>query len=113
MTTLSTESSERAAPQRGSPPGTASAAAGLLSDEELIGAMRAALPGYVISDAQLQDAVNAIRAAEAVKWEQLPPEIDQDMGYHYRFLSCSETCWLGRKVLIEGETFRVFRQRAQ
>ena len=37
----------------------------------------------------------------------------KEMGYHYRFLSCSETCWLGRKVLVEGETFRVFRQREQ
>jgi hypothetical protein len=84
---------------------------GLLSDEEITGVLRGALRDYLVSDALLAEAVAALRAAEAARWEQLPPEIDPDMGYHYRFLSCSETCWLGRKVLIDGETFRVFRQR--
>ena len=84
---------------------------GLLSDEEIAGALRGALRGAAVSDAQLAAAVAAIRAAEAAKWQQLPPEIDADMGYHYGFLSCAETCWLGRKVLLEGATFRVFRQR--
>jgi hypothetical protein len=84
---------------------------GLLSDEELTGVLRDALRDYPVSDALLAEIVAGIRAAEAAKWEPLPPEIHPDMGYHYRFLSCSETCWLGRKVLLEGETFRVFRQR--
>jgi hypothetical protein len=92
-------------------PAPAPGDSGLLSDEEIVGALRAALRGDVVSDAHLAEAVAAIRAAEAAKWQQLPSEIDPDMGYHYRFLSCSETCWLGRKVLLEGETFRVFRQR--
>jgi hypothetical protein len=105
MSTVATGIGESAAPV------LASAETGLLSDAEMVGILRGALRGYVVSDAQLQVAFAAIRAAEAAKWEQLPPEIDPDMGYHYRFLSCSETCWLGRKVLLEGDTFRVFRQR--
>ena len=99
----------------GGPVGAATAVPaerGLLSDEEVKEVLRAAL-GAAAGDAQLEAAVAALRAAEAAKWEQLPPEIDPDMGYHYRFLSCSETCWLGRQILIEGATFRVFKQREQ
>jgi hypothetical protein len=92
-------------------PTQAAQSGGLLSDEELTGVLRGALWDYLVSDALLAEIVAGIRAAEAAKWEPLPPEIHPDMGYHYRFLSCSETCWLGRKVLLEGETFRVFRQR--
>ena len=83
---------------------------GLLSDQEVTDALRAAL-GTTVGDAQLAAAVAALRAAEAATWEQLPPEINPDMGYNYRFLSCTETCWLGRQVLIEGATFRIFKQR--
>ncbi len=74
--------------------------------------LRAAL-GSVAGDEQLEAAVAALRAAEAARWEQLPPEIHPDMGYHYRFLSCTETCWLGRQILVEGATFRIFRQREE
>lgn len=88
------------------------ASTGLLSDAELIATLRAAL-GPAVGDAELGRAVASIRDSEAAKWEQLPPEIDPDMGYNYEFLSCSETCWLGRKVLLEGATFRVFRQKDQ
>ena len=86
--------------------------AGLLDEAETAEALRSALGGQ-ISEAQLQAAVAALKAAEVAKWEQLPPEINADMGYHFRFLSCTETCWLGRQVLVEGATFRIFRMREQ
>jgi len=81
-----------------------------LSDEEVIDILRGAL-GTVVGSRQLAAAVAALRAAEAAKWEQLPPEINPDMGFNYGFLPCTEICWLGRKVLIEGVSFRIFRQR--
>ncbi len=93
-------------------PAVAGAEVGLLSAEEMKEVLRAALSGAV-SDEQLEAAVAALRAAEAARWEQLPPEIHPDMGYHYQFLSCTETCWLGRQILIEGATFRIFRRREE
>jgi hypothetical protein len=85
---------------------------GLLSAEEMKEVLRAALGGMA-DDERLEAAVAGLRAAEAARWEQLPPEIHPDMGYHYRFLSCIETCWLGRQILIEGATFRIFRRREE
>ncbi|HET7767986.1 MAG TPA: hypothetical protein VFN74_04365 [Chloroflexota bacterium] len=85
---------------------------GLLAADEVKSVLRDALGGAA-TEAQLDDAVARLQAAEVAKWEQLPPEIDPDMGYNFRFLSCSETCWLGRQVLLEGATFRVFKLREQ
>lgn len=87
-----------------------SAEQGLLTDEEAIAILRRAL-GDAVSGAQLSAAVASIHEAVAAKWEQLPPEIHADMGFNYQFLACTETCWLGRQILIEGATFRVFRRR--
>ena len=84
---------------------------GLLATAEIKSVLREALGG-TLTEAQLDAAVARLRAAELEKWEQLPPGIDPDMGYNYRFLSCSETCWLGREVLLEGSTFRVFKLKA-
>ncbi len=85
---------------------------GLLTDEEVMGALRSAL-GDVMGDEQLGAAVTAIRSAEAAKWEQLPPEINAEVGLNFPFAVCTETCWLGRQILIEGATFRMFRLRGQ
>jgi hypothetical protein len=87
------------------------AGTGLLSDEQTAAVLRGALGGAV-TEAQVQAAVAALREAAQRGWDQLPPEISPDMGYNFQFLSCTETCWLGRQVLIEGATFRVFRQRS-
>jgi hypothetical protein len=81
---------------------------GLLATAQMKSELREALGGAV-SEAQLDAAVARLQAAELRKWDQLPPGIDPDMGYKFRFLSCSETCWLGREVLLEGSTFRVFK----
>ena len=81
---------------------------GLLATAEIKSELREAL-GARVTEAQLDAAVARLQAAELQKWEQLPPGIDPDMGYNFRFLSCSETCWLGREVLLEGSTFRVFK----
>lgn len=96
----------------GTPALGASADAGLLTDAEIAEALRAAL-GEGVAGAQLAAASAALRAAEAAKWEQLPPEIHPDVGFHYGFVRCTTSCWLGYQVLVEGATFRVFRQRAQ
>jgi hypothetical protein len=85
---------------------------GLLSAEEAKEALRAAL-GESVADQQLDAAIAALHAAEAARWEVLPPDINPDMGYNFQFLSCSETCWLGRPVLIDGATFRVYRLREE
>lgn len=83
---------------------------GLLSDEEVKAALRSAL-GSAAGDDELTAALAAIRAAEAAKWEQLPPEINAEVGLNFPFAVCTETCWLGRQILIEGATFRMFRLR--
>ena len=85
---------------------------GLLSAEETKSVLRTAF-GAAIQEESLDAAIAALQAAQAEKWEQLPPGIDPDMGYNYHFLSCSETCWLGRQILLEGATFRVFRLREE
>ncbi|HEU5318328.1 MAG TPA: hypothetical protein VFX49_19610 [Chloroflexota bacterium] len=90
--------------------GRADVEPGLLSADETKAVLRGAL-GTAVGEAALDQAVAALEAAQARRWEALPPEIDPDMGYNFEFLSCSETCFLGRQVLLEGRTFRVFRLR--
>lgn len=92
------------------PPGAVEDDLGLLSDQEVKDALRLAL-GDAVGDDRLDAAVAAIRAAEAAKWEQLPPEINEDLGLNFPFAVCTETCWLGRQILIEGALFRMFRLR--
>ena len=84
---------------------------GLLTDEEVAGVLRGVL-GPAVPEAELLAAAAALRAAAAAKWELLPPGIHPDMGFNYDFLSCTETCWLGRQILVEGATFRIFKQRS-
>ena len=83
---------------------------GLLDLEETAAVLRRAL-GSAVGEDQVQAAAAAIKVAEGARWEALPPGIHPDMGFNYSFLSCTETCWLGRQVLIEGATFRLFRLR--
>jgi hypothetical protein len=90
--------------------GSGADGAGLLDLEETTAVLRRALGDGVRED-QIRAAAAAIKVAEEARWEALPPGINPDMGYNFDFLSCTETCWLGRQVLIEGATFRVFRLR--
>jgi hypothetical protein len=82
---------------------------GLLSLDERVAVLRATL-GSRIPEADLQTAASALQEAEMSRWEQLPPGISPDMGFHF-FSVCRETCWLGREILLFGTTFRIFRQR--
>ena len=60
---------------------------GLLATAEIKSVLRQALGGAA-TEAQLDAAVARLWAAEFQKWEQLPPEVDPEMGYNFRFLSC-------------------------
>jgi hypothetical protein len=99
-------------PGAGAPAAGTTADAGLLTDAEIAAALRAAL-GEGVTDAQVAAAGATLRAAEAARWEPLPPEIHPDVGFHYGFVRCTTSCWLGHQILVEGATFRVFRQRDQ
>ena len=83
----------------------------LLTPQEVAETLRSAL-GPDVSEDQIARAASALQMAQAERWEQLPKDINPDMGFNLGFLPCSETCWMGRQVLIEGATFRVFRQRS-
>jgi len=83
---------------------------GLLRPDETAAILHQTL-GNLVPEARLTAAASALRVAVDARWEQLPPEINPDMGFNFPFLACTETCWLGRQVLIERATFRVFRLR--
>jgi len=67
--------------------------------------------GNFVPEERLTAAALALQGAIDARWEQLPPEINPELGFHFPFLVCTETCWLGRQILVEGATFRVFRLR--
>ncbi|HET7771288.1 MAG TPA: hypothetical protein VFN74_21135 [Chloroflexota bacterium] len=84
---------------------------GLLTPQEVADTLRSIL-GPDVPETQIARATAALEAAQDARWERLPKEIHEDMGFNLGFLPCSETCWMGRQVLTEGATFQVFRLRA-
>ncbi len=90
--------------------GVEPAGVGLLRPDETVALLRQTL-GDLVPEERLKAAASTLQGAVDARWEQLPPEINPEVGFHFPFLVCTETCWLGRQIIMEGATFRVFRLR--
>ena len=85
-------------------------ARGLLDAEAVTHVLQVTL-GDFVSKERLRAAAEALQAAVDDQWEQLPPSIHPEVGFNFPFLVCINTCWLGRQILVQERTFRIFRLR--